>query len=103
MAADGVHVEVNRLMPQAHREGEPEHPVFLPEQRLDLATALTAYTAGSAFANRHHDTGTIRQGALADLVVLDRDPFAGPSDEIGDTRVFAYLHRRRPRPRAPDA
>ena len=91
-----IHVAVNRLMPQAHREGEPEHPVFLPEQRLDLATALTAYTAGSAFVNRHDDTGTIREGALADLVVLDRDPFAGPSEEIGDTRVLqTFIDGRR--------
>ena len=26
--------------------------------------------------------------ALADLAVLDRDPFAGPSDEIASTRVL---------------
>ncbi len=83
-----IHVAVNRQIPQAYREGEPEHPVFLPGQRLDLATALTAYTAGSAFVNRHEDTGTIRVGALADLVVLDRDPFAGPAEEIVSTRVL---------------
>jgi predicted amidohydrolase YtcJ len=83
-----IHVAVNRQIPEAHREGEPEHPVFLPEQRLDLATALTAYTAGSAYVNRLDDTGTIREGALADLVVLDRDPFAGPPEEVGSTRVL---------------
>ena len=83
-----VHVAVNRRLPEAHREGDAEHPVFLPEQRIDLAGALTAYTAGSAYVNRLDDTGTIREGALADLVVLDRDPFAGPADEIGSTRVL---------------
>lgn len=83
-----IHVAVNRRLPEAHRAGEPEHPVFLPGQRIDLASALTAYTAGSAYVNRLDDTGTIREGALADLVVLDRDPFAGPADEIGSTRVL---------------
>jgi predicted amidohydrolase YtcJ len=34
-----------------------------------------------------HETGTIANGFLADLVVLDRDPFAGPPEEIGSTRV----------------
>ncbi|MFC1433254.1 amidohydrolase [Streptacidiphilus sp. N1-3] len=77
----GIHVAVNR---RGHGE---ERPVFLPGQRLDLATALTAYTAGSAHVNHHDRTGTIRVGALADLAVLDRDPFAGPPEQIGATGV----------------
>lgn len=81
-----IHVAVNRLAAPSEREGE--YDVFLPEQRIDLATALTAYTAGSAHVNHLDETGTIRVGALADLTVLDRDPFAGPADEIGDTRVL---------------
>ena len=86
-----IHVAVTRQIPEAYREGEPEHPVFLPEQRIDLATALTAYTAGSAYVNRNDDTGTIKVGALADLAVLDRDPFAGPPEEIASTRVLQTL------------
>jgi len=83
-----IHVAVNRLIPEGHREDSEEHPVFLPEQRIDLGTALTAYTAGSAYVNHLDDTGSIRVGALADLTVLDRDPFAGKPDEIGATRVL---------------
>ncbi len=79
----GIHVAVNRRLPHAP-EGTP---VFLPEQRLDLGTALAAYTAGSAYANHLDDTGTIAAGKLADLVVLDRDPFAGPPEAIAETRV----------------
>jgi predicted amidohydrolase YtcJ len=81
----GIHVAVNRTSPE---EGE-EYDVFLPEQRLDLATALTAYTAGSAYVNHLDETGTIGVGMLADLAVLDRDPFQGPPEEIDVTRVLA--------------
>ncbi len=77
----GIHVAVNRVEPGG------DGPVFLPGERLDLAAALTAYTAGSAYANHLDDTGRITAGALADLVVLDRDPFAAPPEEIGETRV----------------
>lgn len=77
----GIHVAVNRVEPGG------AGPVFLPGERLDLAAALTAYTAGSAYANHLDDTGHVTAGALADLVVLDRDPFAAPPEEIGETRV----------------
>ncbi|MER5946417.1 amidohydrolase [Streptomyces sp. NPDC001904] len=80
----GIHVAVNRLAPDA----PAGTPVFLPGERIGLLDALTAYTAGSAYANHlDHETGTIAPGFLADLVVLDRDPFAGPPEEIGTTRV----------------
>jgi len=81
-----MHVAVNRLAAPSEKEGD--YDVFLPEQRLDLATALTAYTAGSAYVNHLDETGTIAVGKLADLAVLDRDPFDGPADEIGNTRVL---------------
>ncbi|KQX05437.1 MULTISPECIES: amidohydrolase [unclassified Leifsonia] len=80
-----VHVAVNRVGP-----GSDAAPLGAPEQRLDLATALTAYTAGSAWINgRDESTGRIEPGRLADLVVLDRDPFSGPATEIADTRVLS--------------
>jgi len=83
----GVHVAVNRRRPASL--GGPEDRPFLPEQSLDLATALTAYTRGSAYVNHLDDGGRIAVGALADLAVLDRNPFAGPPEAIGDTRVVA--------------
>jgi predicted amidohydrolase YtcJ len=75
-----MHVAVNR----SYDDGEP----LLASQRLDLSTALTAYTAGSAEANGCRDAGVIAPGRLADLVVLDRDPFDGPAEAIGQTRVL---------------
>ena len=86
----GAHVAVNRVLPGARgAEAEPLHP----HNRIDLATALRAYTAGSAFVNHLDDeTGSIRVGHLADLALLDRDPFDGPVEEIATTRVAAtYL------------
>ncbi|MEV8504747.1 amidohydrolase [Actinoplanes sp. NPDC051475] len=77
----GVHVAVNRVL-----AGE-DRPPFLPGQRLGPATALRAYTSGSAYVNRLDDTGTLAAGNRADLVVLDRDPFAGPPEAFGETRV----------------
>ncbi|WP_261720225.1 amidohydrolase [Streptomyces sp. FZ201] len=77
----GIHVAVNRVSPDSAA------PVFLPGERIGLTEALTAYTAGSAHVNHLDDTGAVRPGALADLVVLDRDPFAVPPEELASTRV----------------
>lgn len=78
----GIHVAVNRLAP----DGD-DAPVFLPGERIGLAEALTAYTAGSAYVNHLDDTGRVEVGTLADLVVLDRDPFDGPTEAIAKTVV----------------
>lgn len=82
-----IHVAVNRKAAPGFEEGE--YDAFLPEQAIDLATSLTAYTAGSAWVNHlDRDTGTIEVGKFADLALLDRDPFEEPADEIGATRVL---------------
>lgn len=78
-----VQVAVNR------RTGDGEYEPFLPEQALDLATALAAYTSGSAWVNHADETGRIEPGMLADLAVLDRDPFLAPVEEIERARVLA--------------
>ena len=62
-------------------------PPLLPEQALDLATALRAYTAGSAYTTHDDEAGVLRPGARGDLVVLDRDIFAGPPAAIDEAQV----------------
>ena len=58
-------------------DGSDEHDVLVPEERLEVLDAVAAFTSGSAYVNHLDDqTGTIREGMLADLVVLDRDLFA---------------------------
>jgi predicted amidohydrolase YtcJ len=62
---------------------------FLPQHAVGLETAFAAYTSGSAWANHRDDAGVVGAGAVADLVVLDRDPFVGPPEEIGAARVVS--------------
>jgi predicted amidohydrolase YtcJ len=89
----GAHVAVNRVLPGAR--GTEAEPLY-PHNRIDLATALRAYTAGSAYVNHLDDvTGRLEPGLLADLAVLDRDPFEGPAEAIASTRVVAtYVEGR---------
>jgi len=80
-----IEVAVTRVSDESRGRREP----FLPDERLELVDALTAFTSGSAYVNHLDETGRLRVGLLADLVVLDRDlldPGAGP---IGETRVVA--------------
>jgi predicted amidohydrolase YtcJ len=63
------------------------------EQRVDLETAIGAYTMGGAYANHVEDRrGSITVGKQADLVVLDRDLFEldDPS-EVVETHVTAAV------------
>ena len=85
-----VHVAVNRKMPPGYLYGEPDEgeKPLLPEERIDLPTAIAAFTNGSAHVNHLDDiTGSIEVGKRADLVVLSDDPFARPMEAIGETRV----------------
>jgi predicted amidohydrolase YtcJ len=80
---DAIHIAVTRVAP-----GLDAEPLGGAHQRLDLATAMAAYTSGTAWVNhREHDTGYIREGYLANLVVLDPDPFALPENEIHRSTV----------------
>lgn len=65
-----IHVAVNRNDPDT-----TDIPPLNPGEALSLETALAAYTSGSARLNRLDDGGMVAPGMLADLVVLDRNPF----------------------------
>lgn len=80
---DAIHIAVNRVSP-----GSETEPLGGAHQRLGLSTAMAAYTSGSAYVNhRDHDTGYIREGYLANLVVLDPDPFGLDPEEIHRSTV----------------
>jgi predicted amidohydrolase YtcJ len=83
-----IHVAVNRKAAPNYIYGNRNDEVFLPEQRLDLPTALAAFTMGSAYVNHlDDDTGSIEVGKAADLAVIDRDLFALAVEEIASARV----------------
>jgi len=85
-----IHVAVNRKMPPTYLYGNESAEVFLPDERLDLATSIAAFTMGSAFVNHLEDvTGSIEVGKYADLAVVDRDLFAHPVEEIANAQVDA--------------
>ncbi len=83
---EAIQVAVTRVSSQAPSGTEP---LYL-RNALTLGSALTAYTAGSAWVNHQDDlTGRLQVGMYADLAVLDRDPFAGPPEAIAEAQVTA--------------
>ena len=61
-------------------------------QAVSRIEALHAYTTLGAYAGREEAVkGSIEPGKLADIVVLDRDYFTCPEDEIRDIRVQATV------------
>jgi len=84
-----IHTAVNRTVPPGYPYGGTgEEEPFLPAERIGLAAALAAFTIGSAYVNHAElETGSIEVGKQADLVVLDRDLFGHPADEIALAQV----------------
>ncbi|MFI7588162.1 amidohydrolase [Spongisporangium articulatum] len=72
-----------------HRSEHGAAAPFLPEEALTLEQALTAFTAGSAFACHDDDAGVLRAGSRADLAVLSSDLFAASdlAEALAETRV----------------
>jgi predicted amidohydrolase YtcJ len=72
-------------------DGEPREG-WQPQESLDLESAIRAYTMGGAFANfMEEDRGSIRVGKYADLILLSRDLFEIPEEEILDTHVVLTM------------
>lgn len=67
------------------------HP-GVPSEKLTLFQALTAYTAGSAFAEKADDKGTIAAGQVADLAVLSQNIFnLTPDQFVGTESVLTIV------------
>jgi predicted amidohydrolase YtcJ len=71
--------------------------VLWPEQALDLATVLDIYTLNPARAmGIDQVTGSLEAGKSADLIVLDRNLFEIPAEDLADTKVLATYFEGRP-------
>lgn len=75
---------VNRVT----REGK----ILGEEERVDIFEALKAVTINGAYAYFEEDKkGSITEGKLADLVILDRNPLKTPVSELKDIKVTETL------------
>jgi predicted amidohydrolase YtcJ len=83
----GLYAAVTR-----RREDESGGRAWYPEECLALEEAFHAYTVGPAYA-AGTDTwqGTLEPGKVADFIVLDRDPYAGPPGELLRVQVLATV------------
>jgi predicted amidohydrolase YtcJ len=84
-----MHVAVNRTPVPDRTRWTPADGVFLPAQRLSLLSAVRAFSLGSAYVNKDEAlAGSLAAGKSADFMVLDRNPFDGPREEIWRTTVL---------------
>lgn len=82
-AWEGIHGLVTREDPTGAYPG-----TLWPEEAITLAEAIAAFTIGGAEAmGLASDTGSLSVGKSADFVLLDRNPFAHPANELAQTRV----------------
>jgi predicted amidohydrolase YtcJ len=62
--------------------------VLNPAERISVAQALRAVTIDAAWqCQMDHIVGSLEAGKYADLVILDRDPFLIPPEEVGKLKV----------------
>lgn len=69
-----------------------EDEVFIPEERIALADAISMLTIDAAWVNHSEtDAGSIEVGKYADLAVLDRNLFDIRPEDISETQVVLTL------------
>jgi hypothetical protein len=83
----GIYAAVTRrTLDDANPEG------WVPEQKITVEQALTAYTRTAAYASFEEDQkGTLTAGKLADLVFIDQDLTGIPAQAIRNAKVTRTL------------
>ncbi len=79
---EAIHVAVNRSHPH-----DGDAAPLVPEQAIDVLTALRAYTAGSARLLRARTNGHLREGLVANLALASANPFEIPQEDLLDIRT----------------
>lgn len=65
---------------------------WIPEQKISLENAIRAYTLNAAFTEfTEHLKGSLEEGKLADVVILNRNLFEIPREDILDTKVIMTI------------
>lgn len=63
-----------------------------PEERLNVYEAIKLYTVNASyFSFEEEERGTLSEGKVADIVVLDRDPFRISPDEVREVKVVMVI------------
>jgi hypothetical protein len=84
----GIHAAVTRR----RADGIPSSQGWYPEQRLNVTEALNAYTTGPAFAAKLEEkVGKLAPGFLADLLILNNDPYTCAQQDLLDIRPLATM------------
>jgi len=84
---DAIEVAITRRGARA-----PAGPAWLPDERANLPVMLAAYTINAAYASYHErESGSLKVGKQADLIVVDQDLFSIPAEQISESRVLLTL------------
>jgi hypothetical protein len=84
---EGIYAAVTR------RTLDGKHPAgWVPRQKITVEQSLRAYTIDAAYAAFSESSlGSLEPGKLADLVILDRNPFDTPPEEINAVAINATI------------
>ena len=82
----GIHAAVTR-----QRNGLPPEG-WNPEARLSLHETLLGFTQGPAYAaGMEFKLGKLAAGYLADMIVIDCDPYTLPTEELASVKVLGTM------------
>lgn len=84
----GLHAAITRR----RADGSPSAEGWYPEQKLTMAEAVEGFTLGPAYAaGMETRLGRLSPNYLADLIVLEKDPFTSNANELLEMQSSATM------------